>query len=140
MPSAIMESHLKKNGISLSWHFTKAYSTALLSNFICLALSLKGHFPEVDVDDDHALSLWLLFRHEYKPPDIPAWTILLALSRVVGMSVDELTELEVPWTLDTVEWETSLSMVYWMGVSLASKKHQFHIDYPVLLEQPKKLT
>ena len=70
-------------------------------------------------------------------------TILLALSRVVCMSDDELTEFEVPWTLDTAEWETSLSLVSWMGVvgvSLAFKKHQFHIHYPVLLEELEKLT
>ena len=87
--------------------------------------------------------LWLLFKREYKPPDTLAWTILLALSRVVCMSDDELTEFEVPWTLDTAEWETSLSLVSWMGVvgvSQASKKHQFHKDYPVLLEKLEKLT
>ena len=72
-----------------------------------------------------------------------ARTILLALSRAVCMSDDELTEFEVPWTLDTPEWETSLYVISWMGavgVSLASKKHQFHIDYPVLLEELEKLT
>ena len=47
MPSAIMEPHFKKNGCSLSWHFKRAYSTALLSDFIFLVFSLKGHFPGV---------------------------------------------------------------------------------------------
>ena len=92
MSSAIMESHFKKNGCSLSWHFKKAYSTALLSDFIFLDFSLKDRFHGVvNADDD----LWLLFKREYKPPDILAQTILLALSRVVCMSDDELTEFEV---------------------------------------------
>ena len=95
MPSAIMESHFKKNGCSLSWHFKRAYSTALLLDFIFLAFSLKGHFPGV-VNADDAFFLWLLFKREYKPPDILARTILLALSKVVCMSDDELTEFEVP--------------------------------------------
>ena len=63
--------------------------------------------------------------------------------KVFCMSDDELTEFEVPWTLDTIEWESSLSLVSWMGVvgvSMAFKNHQFYIDYPVLLEEPEKLT
>ena len=85
----------KKNGCSLSWHFKRAYSTALLLDFIFLAFSLKGRFPGV-VNADDAFFLWLLFKREYKPPDILARTILLALSKVVCMSDDELTEFEVP--------------------------------------------
>ena len=95
MPSAIMEFHFKRNGYSLSWHFKRAYSTALLSDFIFLAFSLKGRFPGV-INADDAFFLWLLFKREYKPPDILARTILRALSRVVCVSDDELTEFEVP--------------------------------------------